>query len=72
MIASKQQLKLSALNFVNFNDKSTDVLPVRLGSNLHIAIEPTVEGMQESKKRFFITVIPFSFLTEIRMRVRNS
>uniref|UniRef100_A0A183V7C7 ZP domain-containing protein n=1 Tax=Toxocara canis TaxID=6265 RepID=A0A183V7C7_TOXCA len=47
MIASKQQLKLSALNFVNFNDKSTDVLPVRLGSNLHIAIEPTVEGMQE-------------------------
>uniref|UniRef100_A0A0M3IKA2 Methyltransf_25 domain-containing protein n=1 Tax=Ascaris lumbricoides TaxID=6252 RepID=A0A0M3IKA2_ASCLU len=47
IIASKQELKLSALNFVGLNDKSADMLSVRLGSNLHIAIEPTVEGMQE-------------------------
>uniref|UniRef100_A0A914ZJ23 ZP domain-containing protein n=1 Tax=Parascaris univalens TaxID=6257 RepID=A0A914ZJ23_PARUN len=47
IIASKQELKLSTLNFVGLNDKSAEMLSVRLGSNLHIAIEPTVEGMQE-------------------------
>uniref|UniRef100_A0A0M3KDY5 ZP domain-containing protein n=1 Tax=Anisakis simplex TaxID=6269 RepID=A0A0M3KDY5_ANISI len=53
MIASKQNIELSTINFASLNqDKSKDdddVLGIRLGSNLHIAIEPTVEGMQTSK-----------------------
>ncbi|KAK6113796.1 hypothetical protein QQG55_53140 [Brugia pahangi] len=50
MIASRKPIRLSSMDFVNIHQSSlssTQPLSVRLGSNLHIAIEPTLEGMQK-------------------------
>lgn len=61
MVASRKPIRISSVDFVNTHHSSssstqTKLVSVRLGSNLHIAIEPTLEGMQKSKKHFVISI----------------
>uniref|UniRef100_A0AAF5Q5J2 ZP domain-containing protein n=3 Tax=Wuchereria bancrofti TaxID=6293 RepID=A0AAF5Q5J2_WUCBA len=50
MVTSHKPIRISSMDFVNIHHSSlssAQPLSVRLGSNLHVAIEPTLEGMQK-------------------------
>ncbi|VBB29838.1 unnamed protein product [Acanthocheilonema viteae] len=52
MVTSRKPIRISSIDFVNTHHFSSPLMQakpvsVRLGSNLHVAIEPTLEGMQE-------------------------
>uniref|UniRef100_A0A0R3RQU3 ZP domain-containing protein n=1 Tax=Elaeophora elaphi TaxID=1147741 RepID=A0A0R3RQU3_9BILA len=52
MITSRKPIRISSVDFINtYHSSSSSIqakpISVRLGSNLHVAIEPTLEGMQE-------------------------
>lgn len=49
MLAARKAIRLSAMDFVTRQQDVLEPLPIRLGTNLYVAIEPTIEGMQESK-----------------------
>lgn len=53
MVASRKPIRISAVDFVNGQHSSSSTpaepISIRLGSNLHVAIEPTIEGMQKSE-----------------------
>ncbi|CAG9533197.1 unnamed protein product [Cercopithifilaria johnstoni] len=52
MVTSRKPIRISSVDFINIHHSSLSLaqakpVSVRLGSNLYVAIEPTLEGMQE-------------------------
>lgn len=61
MVASGKPIRISSVDFTNIHHSPSSsssvqakLVSVRLGSNLYVAIEPTLEGMQESKNYFMV------------------
>lgn len=60
MVVSRKPIRISSVDFIDTYNSLTastqaKLVSVRLGSNLHVAIEPTLEGMQESRELFMIS-----------------
>lgn len=47
MLVSRKAIRLASMDFTAQQQNTPPPLSVRLGTNLYVAIEPTIEGMQE-------------------------